>query len=340
MKKRRFGSLDGRDVSEITLESADAAVSILNFGCVLRDWRVDALGRSLPMTLGFPRFEDYERHSRSHGAIVGRIANRTANARFELEGRTYALTPNHGPQQQHHIHGGATGLGRRLWDMESDAATEAVHLRYVSPDGEEGYPGTVVFDVTYRLDGSRLTCDMRGAPDRPTPINLAHHAYFNLGGGGTVRDHVLWLAAAAYTPLDAESIPTGAIEPVEGTHLDFRAPREIEDSDPLRIGIDSNFVLDPGRDRAKPSAWASCPRTGRRIRVWTDEPGLQIFNAASMTVGAPGHDGLEYGPFAGLCFEAQHFPDAMNRPEWPSILRTPEEPYVQRYGVDIDKPPT
>ncbi len=337
MKKRRFGRLDGRDVSEITLESADAAVSILNYGCVLRDWRVDGDGRSLPMVLGFPNFEDYDRHSRSHGAIVGRIANRTSGSSFDLEGQTHRLTPNHGPNQRHHIHGGAVGLGRRLWEMEGDAAANAVHLRYLSPDGEEGYPGAVAFDVTYRLQGSRLSSEMRGLPDRPTPINLAHHAYYNLGGGGTVRDHTLWIDAAAYAPLDTESIPLGSVEPVEGGSLDFREPRTIEAADPDRIGIDNYFVLNPNRDRAKPPAWASCPRTQRRISVWTDEPGLQVFDAATMTVGAPGHDGATYGPFSGLCFEAQHFPDAMNNPEWPSIVRSSDTPYYQKYVVDISR---
>ena len=337
MKKRKFGRLDGRDVSEITLESGEAAVSILNFGCVLRDWRVDGPEGSLPMVLGFPTFEGYEHHSRSHGAIVGRIANRTAGASFELDGRTWPLTPNHGPGLRHHIHGGSTGLGKRLWEMEGDGSAEAVHLRYLSPDGEEGYPGAVEFTVSYRLDRARLICEMRGAPARPTPINLAHHAYFNLGGGGSVRDHVLWIDASEYTPLDAESIPTGVIEPVEGTPLDFREPREIEASDPDLVGIDNNFVLDPSRDAAEPAAWASCPRTGMRLRLWTDQPGLQIFNAGKMTVGAPGHGGASYGPFAGLCFEAQHFPDAMHNPDWPSIVRSPEAPYFQNYIVDISR---
>lgn len=335
MRKRIFGRLDGRDVTEITLESADAAVSILNYGCVLRDWRVDGPDRSLPMVLGFPRFEDYQRHSRSHGAIVGRIANRTAGASYVLEGREYALTRNHGPGLRHHIHGGATGLGKRLWEMEGSTADEAVHLRHLSPDGEEGYGGAVEFAVTYRLDGPRLVCEMRGRPDRPTPINLAHHAYYNLGGGGTVRDHVLWLDAAEYTPLDDELIPLGTIESVEGTHRDFREPRSIEESDPDRIGLDNNFVLRPNRDQAEPAAWTSCPRTRMRLRLWTSEPGLQVFDAPKMTVGAPGHDGESYGPFAGLCLEAQHFPDAMHNPDWPSIVRTPEDPYLQRYVVEI-----
>ncbi len=337
MKKRVFGQSDGRSVDEIVLRSAEAEVAILNYGCVTRDWRVDGPNGGLPMVLGFPTFEGHEKFSRSHGAIVGRIANRTANATFDLDGKTYHLTPNHGPLGQHHIHGGAIGLGKRLWEMDGDERDEAVHLRYHSPDGEEGYPGAVDFEVTYRLDGPTLICEMRGMPDRVTPINLAHHNYFNLGGGGTVRDHTLWLDAAAYTPLDAESIPLGTIVPVEG-HLDFTTPRTIEESDPERVGIDNNFVLRADRDPGEPAAWASCPRTGLRIRVWTGEPGIQIFNAPTMVVGAPGHGGESYGPFAGLCFEAQHFPDSMHHPDWPSILCSPETPYHQRLVVEIRKP--
>lgn len=334
MKKRRFGRLGDRDVSEITLESGDAAVSILNYGCVLRDWRVDGPAGTLPMALGFQTMEAYETASRSHGAVVGRIANRTRDAVFTLDGKTWPLTPNHGPGNRHHIHGGATGLGKRLWDMEADTGREAVQLRYDSPDGEEGYPGRVAFEVTYRLEGSRLVCEMRGLPDRPTPINLAQHSYFNLGGGGTVLDHTLWMDAASYTPVDAELIPTGEIAAVAG-HLDFREPREIAASDPGRVGIDNNFVLRPDRDPAAVAAWASCPRTGRRLELRTSEPGLQIFDAAKMLVSAPGHGDEVYGHYAGICFEAQHYPDSMNHPDWPSVVRTPENPYFQSWVVDI-----
>lgn len=337
MKKRLFGRRDGAGVEAVTLESADAAVTVLNFGCVLQDWRVDGPGGSLPMVLGFDDFSAYETASRSHGAIVGRIANRTKDSRFEFDGKVWELTPNHGPRKQHHIHGGAIGLGQRLWTLETDEATESVELTYHSPDGEEGYPGAVDFTVTYRLSGSLLVCEMRGAPDRPTPINLAHHAYYNLGGGGTVRDHVMWVDASEYTPLDAENIPTGAIAKVAGTHLDFQEPRSIEASDPGKKGIDINYVLSPDRNPADVAAWARCPRTGLRLRVWTNQPGLQVFNAATMVVAAPGHGGAEYGHFAGLCFEAQHFPDAMNNANFPSIIATPETPYHQRYAVDIAK---
>jgi aldose 1-epimerase len=184
--------------------------------------------------------------------------------------------------------------------------------------------------VTFRLEGPRLVCEMRGVPDRPTPINLANHNYYNLGGAGQVRDHVLWIAAPDYTPVDAELIPTGEILPVERTALDFTTPREIGDTD-----LDINLVLDPERDRSKPSATAHCPRTGATLELWTDEPGVQVFDAAKMTIETAGHEGQHYGHFAGLCLEAQHFPDSLHHPEWPSIVRTADDPYFQRLIVGI-----
>lgn len=332
MKKRVVGRHAGRAVEEIVLESAEAAVAVLSYGCVVRDWRVDAAGRSLPVVLGFPDFDDYPRHSRSHGIVAGRVANRTANAEFTLDGKTYHLTRNSGA---HHLHGGATGLGRRVWEMEGDDAAGAVHLRYLSPDGEEGYPGAVEFAVSYRLEGKRLVCEMAGRPDRPTPISLAQHNYYNLGGGGDVRDHVIRVAAKQYTPVAEDLIPLGTIEPVAGTRMDFTQARSFEASDPDRLGLDVNLVLDPARDREAPSAWAECPRSGLRLRLWTDEPGLQVFNAPVQRIAARGHERQSYGPFSGLCLEPQHFPDSLHNPDWPSIIRSPETPYFQRLVLEI-----
>jgi aldose 1-epimerase len=282
------------------------------------------------MVLGFPRLESYLHHSRSHGAIVGRIANRTRGASFTLDGQTYALTANEGA---HHLHGGATGLGNRIWAMETDTAANTLYLFYHSPDGEEGYPGDVDFAVTFRLEGPRLICEMAGTPDRPTPISLANHSYYNLGGAGTVKDHVLWIDAHDYTPTGAALIPTGEIRPLEGTDFDFSTEREIGDT-----ALDLNLVLTPTRDRKRPAARARCPRTGRQLELWTDEPGLQLFDASAMTIDAPGHDGATYGPYAGFCLEAQHFPDSLHNPDWPSIVCTPESPYFQRLVVEIARP--
>jgi aldose 1-epimerase len=328
MRKRLFGRDErGRAVEEVVLESTHAAVSILSLGCIVRDWRVDGRDGSLPMVLGFPRLDDYLRHSRSHGAIVGRVANRTAGSRFSLDGVEYALTPNEGA---HHLHGGATGLGGRIWGMEIDSAAGCVALDYLSPDGEEGYPGTVAFRVTFRLDGPRLVCEMSGRPDRPTPVNLANHSYYNLGGGGTVQDHLLWIDAPSYTVTDAALIPTGEIRAVEGTPLDFTAEREIGDA-----RLDDNLVLREDRDSADPAARLRCPRSGMRLELRTGEPGLQVFDAFAMTIEAPGHEGRSYGPFAGLCLEAQHFPDSLHHRDWPGIVATPDEPYFQRLEVEI-----
>lgn len=327
MRKRLFGrDAAGHAVEEVTLESADAAVSILSLGCIVRDWRIDGPAGSLPVVLGFRSLEDYLHHARSHGALVGRVANRIAGARFDLDGRTWDLVPNEGANQ---LHGGPGGLGHRIWEMEGDSASGTVRLAYTSAEGEEGYPGTVDFAVTFRLDGAKLVCEMVGVPDRPTPINLANHNYYNLGGA-TVRDHVLWLAAPDYTPVDAELIPTGEIRPVEGTALDFREARAIGDAD-----IDHNLVLDPGRDVAKPSATLFSPETDVALALTTAEPALQVFDAARMEIAVPGLDGRRYGRFAGLCLEAQHFPDSVHRPEWPSVIRTPEAPYFQRLEVEI-----
>lgn len=334
MKKRLFGRDGDRVVEEVVLESADAAVAILSYGATVRDWRVDGPQGSVPVVLGFPRIEDYLHHARAHGAICGRVANRTAGGRFRLDGRTYQLTLNDG---EHHLHGGAVGLQRRIWTMEVDSATETVALSYASPDGEEGYPGAVAFTVTYRLDGPRLVCEMSGRPDRPTPVSLAQHSYYNLGGGGDVRDHVLWIDAPEFTPVRLDLIPEGVIRPVGDTRLDFTEARSLAEADPQAEGYDHNLVLREGRDPGQPAARVSCPRTGLGLSLFTDEPGLQIYDSAGVTLPVPGHDGIRYGSFAGLCLEAQHFPDSLNNPDWPSIIRTPEDPYAQTLAVEITR---
>ncbi len=332
MKKRIFGRVDGTAVEEITLESASAAVSIISLGTCVRDWRVDGPKGSLGVVLGFPKVEDYVEHARSHGVIAGRIANRTANSEFELEGRRYQLTTNDGPN---HLHGGVKGLERRVWNMDHDEKREAVILTYSSPDGEQGYPGHVEFMVEYRLEGPRLICEMHGRPDRPTPINLAQHSYYNLGTGPDVRGHILYVDAAEYTPSDDALIPLGTIETVEGTHLDFRTPRAVGDSPTGETGLDNNLVLVADRDTSIPAATVYCEETDLQLSLWTKEPAIQVFNAAEMVIDTPGHDGKRYGPYAGLCVEAQHFPDSMHNPDWPSIIRTPENPYFQQLMVEI-----
>lgn len=330
MKKRLFGrSDDGRAVDEVVLESSEAAISVLNLGCVMRDWRVDGPKGSLPMLLGFPTLEGYLHRSKSHGAIVGRVANRTAGSTFELDGRRYDLTANDG---RSHLHGGVVGLGQRLWDMEVESASNTVYFAYHSPDGEQGYPGAVDFRASLKLDGPRIVLEMSGQPDRPTPVNLANHNYYNLGGSGTVKDHVLWVDADRYTPVDAELIPTGELREVDGSEFDFREEQEVGDRK-----IDHNLVFRADRDRKRPAVRMLCPRTGRKLELWTDEPGLQVYDTFNQTIEGTGLDGQSYGPFAGICLEAQHFPDSLHHPEWPGIIATPEAPYFQRLVIEIGR---
>ncbi len=329
---RDIAEHEGHPVREAVLESDRARVAVMSYGAAIRDWRVPAPdGREVPCVLGFPDFAPYPEHSRAFGIIAGRVANRTARGRFTLDGVTHELPVNNGPN---HLHGGPQGLGKRLWDMESDGA-QAVILSYRSPDGEMGYPGRVTFRVRISLDAARLTWEMSGDPDRPTPINLAQHNYYNLDGAGDVLEQRLWLAASRYTPVDDTQIPTGAIESVAGTPLDFRQPARIGKVDPDRQGADHNLVLDVDRDRMQPAARLASDRSGLALRMWTDQPGVQLFTARPLDVAVPGHDGARYGAFAGVCLEAQHFPDSLNRPDFPSIIATPEAPYRQRLTVEI-----
>ena len=307
------------------LESAVAAVSVLNYGAITRSWEVHAQGKPLSVVLGYKDLHQYLADPFYLGAIVGRVANRTANGRFRLNGKTCQLTQNEG---RHHLHGGIKGLGRRLWQMERDGARR-LRLRYLSPDGEEGYPGTVRFTVDMALSGSRLTYDMRAVPDRPTPINLAQHNYYNLAGGqGDIFDHSIRIQAAQYTPTDGEGIPTGQVCDVEGTPLDLRKTVALHRVDPERKGIDSNLLFDPGRDRKKPVAELRAPN-GLRLRMWSDQPGLQLYTGAGLKRPA-------FRAFTGMCLEPQYPPDCLNNPGFCVIIATPETPYRQVLTVDIN----
>lgn len=326
-----FGHHNGKQVMEAVLESASASISVISFGAVIRDWRLDHGGKALPVNNGFTTMEDYANHSICHGMVAGRVANRISGGGFTLDGKRYDLPLNDGPN---HLHGGPMGLGVQVWDMDTDSANNAVILSYHSPDGEMGYPGDVDFKVTVSLSGTTMTMVMEGMPDRPTPINLAQHTYYNLNGTGQVRDHRLWIDADRYTKNDDVLIPTGEMPSVEGQLFDFRTPATFRDRDPEGTGVDINLILNE-RDTSSPSARVIGDQTGIELKLWTEEPGLQLFNAPLFTYDCLGHDGERYGPFSGICLEAQHFPDSVNQPTFPSIIRTPETPYYQKLVVDI-----
>jgi aldose 1-epimerase len=261
----------------------------------------DRSGRRANVVLGFETPEEYAANPRYLGAIVGRYANRIAKAQFTLDGRTYRLAANNGAN---HLHGGVTGFDKRVWRAAGGAAS--LELRYSSPDGEEGYPGNLDVRVTYTLtDRSELVVDYFATTDKPTPVSLTQHSYFNLAGEGDVRDHLLQIDADAITAVDEQLIPTGMIEPVAGTPFDFRSLMTLG----ARRGgnYDHNFVLNGGIRVVE-------PKSGRTLDVHTTEPGMQLYT----------------GYTRGLCLETQHFPDSPNQPSFPSTILRPGAEYRSR----------
>jgi aldose 1-epimerase len=261
----------------------------------------DRAGRPANVVLGFNTPEEYAENPRYLGAIVGRYANRIANAQFTLDGKTYRLAANIG---LNHLHGGVTGFDKRVWSAACDAAS--LELRYLSPDGEEGYPGNLDVRVSYTLsERNELIVEYCATTDKPTPLNLTQHSYFNLAGEGDVGHHVLQIDADAITAVDSQLIPTGVLAPVQGTAFDFRSPTPIG---ARRDGnYDHNFVLQGGVRVVE-------PRSGRTLDVRTTEPGMQLYTG--------------YG--RGLCLETQHFPDSPNHPSFPSTTLRPGSEYRSR----------
>ena len=322
-----FGSFRGKQIQQFTLTSATGVeVDIINWGVVVRDWRVPVGGAKRSVVLGFERFEDYPEHSPHFGAIAGRVANRIAGSRFEIEGKTYTVPANEGANS---LHGGPEGLGRQVWDAAPDDATNSVVFSHVSPDGAAGYPGTLKLKATYRLDGNTLRLEFGATTDKATPLSLVQHQYFNLGTGADVLDHSYWFAAGAITEVGGDLIPTGNIlETRPGTPWDFRTPKGLRDASGAPIGYDGNMVLDTGRDPADPVAIVTSPEGDLTLKLRTDRPGLQFYNA--MMTDTPeglGLGGRTYGMYSGFCLEDQAFPDAVHHPHFPNIVITPERPY-------------
>jgi aldose 1-epimerase len=323
----------------VACESADGPVEVftltnqhglrarvLTWGATLVEMSVpDRAGKLADVTLGF---DDLERYTKPHpffGSIAGRYANRIGNARFELDGHTYTLAKNNG---EHHLHGGTRGFDKRIWKAEPQG-DDAVRLTYTSPDGEEGYPGTLQVAVTYKLSTKdALSISYEATTDKPTVLNLTNHTYWNLAGSGDVLKHELRLNARQFTEVDAGLIPTGRYLPVAGTPLDFTAAKPIGrdiaglKGEGLPGGYDHNFVIDGKPGELALAAEVRDPASGRKMRVLTTQPGVQLYTANHLKdVG--GRGGQIYGPYAGLCLETQHFPDSPNKPNFPSTVLRP-----------------
>ncbi len=323
-----FGTTpDGDEIREIAIAAGELSVRIITLGAVIRDVRLAGVGH--PLVLGFDQLDDYLEHSPHFGAIVGRSANRISHGRFSIDGRDYQLTCNE--NGRHHLHGGFRGFGARPWRLVDHAAT-SVTLAIDSPDGEEGYPGAVTAELRYIVEApATLRMEIAATTDAPTLVNLAQHSYFNLDNSPTILDHQVRIFADAYTPTDADDIPTGEIVAVAGSVYDFRSLRPIRQMrGSERVVFDKNFVIArAGSDVPRPHARLQSPKNGVTLDIASTEPGCQFYDGYTMVVPVPGLEGRTYPLNGGCCFEPQLFPDAPNHPGFPSSILRPGETYRQ-----------
>ncbi|MAM58053.1 MAG: galactose-1-epimerase [Salinicola sp.] len=347
IERSSFGRLaDGREVDCYRITNDNGIeMRVINYGGIIVSLKTpDRTGRLDDIVLGFDSIGDYlsdtyRQANPYFGALIGRYGNRIANGRFTLDGETYRLPTNDGPNT---LHGGDVGFNQRLWHVEpfSSAEGRGLVLTYTSPDGEQGFPGRLSTRVSYTLtDDNELAIDYRARTTRATPVNLTQHSYFNLKGEGSasVLDHELMINASAYTPIDETLIPTGEIADVSGTPFDFRQPTLIgarmgQKNTQLAYakGYDHNFVLSktPGQgDLPTLAARVIEPRSGRVLEVATTEPGLQFYSGNFLDGSLTGKSGRPYTHRSGLALETQHFPDSPNQPNFPSTILKPDETY-------------
>jgi aldose 1-epimerase len=338
---------DGTAVKQFTLTNGSGAeVRAITYGAILVSIKVpDRTGRLGDVVIGHDSLDGYLTRSRFFGALVGRYGNRIGGAQFTLDGRTYTLAKNNGPN---HLHGGLKGFDKVVWQgsVNKDSRGPSVSFTRTSPDGEEGYPGALAVRVTYTLtDRNEVILDYQATSDKPTIVNLTNHSYFNLSGEGSgdVLGHRVSIDADAYTPVDAGQIPTGEIAPVAGTPFDFRVETPIgaridADHEQLRIGsgYDHNFVLRRGGGLAH-AVRVVDPSSGRTMDVSTTEPGVQFYTGNKLDGSYNGKSGHVYGKRSALCLETQHFPDSPNKPAFPSTVLRPGQEYrsttVYAFGV-------
>ncbi|MFO0935259.1 MAG: aldose epimerase family protein [Gemmataceae bacterium] len=341
--------IPGGAVTKYTLTNRNGAkASIMTYGAILTNmWVPDKDGKLADVVMGFDTIEGYLGGHPYFGSNVGRCGNRIAKGKFTLEGKEYTLATNNGPN---HLHGGVKGFDKKIWRGEAmmTAAGPSVKLTYTSPNGEEGYPGTLSVVVQYTLTvDNALRVETSATTDKTTVCNICHHSYFNLAGhnSGTILDHDVQILAKNYTPTDDTLIPTGKIEPVAGTPFDFTSPtaigKRIKEIKADPVGYDLNFALD-AKAGGMPNlaVIVSEPKSGRTLEVYTDQPGMQFYtgNFLKDEVGKGGSAYKQYGAF---CFEAQKYPDSINKPEWCkgvlSPILKPGEEYKQftvyKFGV-------
>ena len=326
--------VQGGRIETVEIANGPFRAELLTLGAALRRLDAPALnGEPGNVVLGYEDIEYYRGRPRFYGAIAGRYANRIANARFSLDGKEYLLPKNNGA---HNLHSGPLGYDQRFWKLE-DADASSARFGLLSHDGENGFPGTLHVDLEYRLEEDGLAIRFSATTDKPTVVNLTHHAYFNLAGeasGHSVLGQWLQIPAGRYTPVE-DQIPTGVLEDVTGTAFDFRTPKpigaDIEEADPQlkpALGYDHNYVLDSPSGGIRRVATAWDPGSGRVLEVHSTEPGLQLYSGNHLANGMPGTSGRVYGTREGFCLEPQKFPDSPNKPAFPSARLDPGQRYV------------
>lgn len=337
--KQLFGKLaDGTKVYRWSLENGGTRLKVISYGGIVQSLEIpDRHGRYTNVSLGYDNLASYVAGTTFFGATIGRYGNRIAKGRFTLDGKAYQLSVNDGVNS---LHGGAKGFNTKVWDIEgfTSGSDVGLHLHYTSVDGEMGYPGTLKVRVTYTLTRhGDWRIDYRATTDKATVVNLTNHTYYNLAGEGSggIYDHELHLAAGRYTPTDSGLIPTGELAKVGGTPFDFRKAkpigRDIRVGHPQLVtakGFDHNWVLDKGVT-AGPEHIATLrdPKSGRTLKIATDQPGVQFYSGNFLDGALVGPSGHTYRQGDGMCLETQHFPDSPNHSSFPSTVLRPGQTY-------------
>lgn len=344
---------DGTTIDQYVLRNSHGMqATVITYGGVLQSLEVpDKNGKSADVVLGFDDVQGYESGTAFFGATIGRFGNRLAGGAFELDGKRYQVPLNDGPNA---LHGGAQGFDKQVWEAKpvKDKDSVGVTLTYLSKDGEMGFPGNLKTEVTYRLnDKNELHIDYKATTDKPTVLNLTNHSYFNLAGAGNgdILEQVATLHASHYTPVNATLIPTGELAPVKGTPMDFSKPtpigQHIKDDHPqLKFaeakqgGFDFNWALDGKGDIEQLAAEVHDPQSGRRLQLYTSEPGVQFYTSNFLDGSVKGKAGKTYAHWSAFTLETQHFPDAPNQPTFASTRLDPGQTYTQntvfRFSAD------
>lgn len=347
LQQQPYGATGGGSYADLfTLtNNHGVSVSLTNYGGIITSlYTPDRNGQLGDIVLGYDTLEEYVERNPFFGCLVGRFGNRIANGKFTLKGKEYTLAQNNG---QNHLHGGRVGFDKVLWAAEpfSSPNSVGVKLSYTSPDGEEGYPGTLAVTVVYTLtDDNEFSIEYGATTDKTTIVNLTNHTYYNLAGKGDILDHVMQIHADFFTPVDATLIPTGELRPVAGTPFDFRTPTRIGERIELKDeqlgygkGYDQNFVINGTPGELRPAARVVEPTSGRTLEVLTTQPGTQFYSG-NMLPDLKGKGGQTYTKRYGFCLETQHFPDSPNQPSFPSVVLEPGERYSQttvwRFGTE------